>query len=77
MPRGDKSKYTKKQKRQVEHIEEGYRDRGVPANETEARVWATVSKMTGGGKKSGSGCGKEVDKAPAKKSGRAGGAASA
>ena len=30
MPRGDKSAYTDKQKRQAEHIEEGYEDRGVP-----------------------------------------------
>jgi hypothetical protein len=28
MPRGDKSAYTDKQKRQAEHIEEGYEDRG-------------------------------------------------
>ncbi len=77
MPRGDKSKYTEKQKRQAEHIEEGYRDRGVPADEAEARAWATVNKMMGGGKKSGSGRGKEVDKSPAKKGGRVGGAASA
>ncbi len=28
MPRGDKSKYTEKQKRQAEHIEEGYKSRG-------------------------------------------------
>jgi hypothetical protein len=28
MPRGDKSKYTEKQKRQAEHIEEGYEQRG-------------------------------------------------
>ena len=77
MPRGDKSKYTDKQKRQAEHIEEGYRQRGVSRDEAEARAWATVNKMTGGGKKSGSGRGKEVDKAPARKGGRAGGAASA
>jgi len=77
MPRGDKSKYTEKQKRQAEHIEEGYRDRGVPVDEAEARAWATVNKMTGGGKKSGSGRGKEIDKEPARKGGRAGGAASA
>jgi hypothetical protein len=44
MPRGDKSKCTEKQKRQVEHIEEGYRDRGVPADETEARVWLPSTK---------------------------------
>ena len=43
----------------------------------EARAWATVNKMTGGGKKSGSGRGKEVNKEPAKKGGRAGGAAAA
>ena len=29
MPQGDKRKYTNKQKRQAEHIEEGYRERGV------------------------------------------------
>jgi hypothetical protein len=35
MPRGDKSAYTEKQKRQAEHIEEGYRARGVPEEEAE------------------------------------------
>jgi len=33
MPRGDKSSYTNKQKRQAEHIEEGYEHRGVPDEE--------------------------------------------
>jgi plasmid stabilization system protein ParE len=75
MPRGDKSKYTEKQKRQAEHIEEGYEKRGVPEEEAERRAWATVNKMTGGGKKSGSGRGQKVNKAPAKKGGRKGGAA--
>lgn len=74
MPRGDKSSYTDKQKRQAEHIEEGYRRRGVPSDEAEARAWATVNKMTGGGKKSGSGRGKTVDTQPARKGGRAGAA---
>jgi plasmid stabilization system protein ParE len=77
MPRGDKSKYTEKQKRQAEHIEEGYEQRGVPEDEAERRAWATVNKMTGGGKKSGAGRGQQVDKAPAQKGGRKGGAASA
>jgi plasmid stabilization system protein ParE len=77
MPRGDKSKYTDKQKRQAEHIEEGYERRGVPEEEAERRAWATVNKMTGGGKKSGSGRGKPTNKAPARKGGRKGGAASA
>lgn len=77
MPRGDKSAYTDKQKRQAEHIEEGYEDRGVPDDEAERRAWATVNAMTGGGKKSGSGRGKPVNKAPAKKGGRKGGQAAA
>ncbi|AHK71282.1 hypothetical protein [Gluconobacter oxydans] len=55
MPRGDKSAYTDKQKRQAEHIEEGYEKRGVPEKEAERRAWATVNKEDGGGKKSGSG----------------------
>jgi plasmid stabilization system protein ParE len=75
MPRGDKSAYTDKQKRQAEHIEEGYEDRGVSEEEAERRAWSTVNAMTGGGKKSGSGRGKPVNKAPAKKGGRKGGAA--
>src|SRR5919204_5096827 len=75
MPRGEKTKYTKKQKRQAEHIEEGYKRRGVPEEEAERRAWATVNEMTGGGKKpGGSGRGKKVNKAPAKKGGRIGGA---
>ena len=75
MPRGDKSSYTSKQKRQAEHIEEGYERRGVRPKEAEKRAWATVNKMTGGGKKSGSGRGKKVNKAPARKGGRLGGRA--
>jgi plasmid stabilization system protein ParE len=77
MPRGDKSAYTEKQKRQAKHIEEGYEKRGLPEKESERRAWATVNDMTGGGKKSGSGRGKSINKAPAKKGGRLGGAASA
>lgn len=53
MPRGDKSSYTSRQKRQAEHIEEGYEDRGVPPREAEARAWATVNKQSGGGEKKG------------------------
>lgn len=76
MPRGDKSKYTAKQKRQAEHIEEGYEQRGVSEDEAERRAWATVNKMTGGGHKGGSGH-KEENKEPARKGGRKGGVASA
>ena len=77
MPRGDKSSYTDKQKRQAQHIEEGYEQRGVPADEAERRAWATVNKETGGGKKSGSGRGKKVSHASSRKGGRLGGRAAA
>jgi len=76
MPRGDKSSYTDKQKRQAEHIEEGYERRGVPEGEAERRAWATVNKETHGGKKSGSGRGKPEDHAPSRKGGKLGGKAS-
>jgi hypothetical protein len=77
MPRGDKSKYTAKQDRMAEHIEEGYEKRGVGKKEAKRRAWASVNAETGGGKKSGSGRGKKTNKAPAKKGGRLGGQASA
>lgn len=77
MPRGDKSKYTEKQKRQAEKIEKGYEKRGVGEDEAERRAWATVNKMTGGGRKGGSGEGKPTNKAPARKGGRKGGKAAA
>ena len=67
MPRGDKSSYTDKQKRQAEHIEEGYEKRGVSDKEAERRAWATVNKETHGGKKSGSGRGKSEDHSSSKK----------
>jgi len=70
MPRGDKSAYTDKQKRQAEHIEEGYEDRGVSKKEAESRAWATVNKESGGGKKSGSGRGKKGNKSASKKGGK-------
>jgi len=76
MPRGDKSSYTSKQKRQAEHIEEGYEKRGVPKGEAKRRAWATENKMSGGGRKSGSGRGKAEDRSPARKGGRKGGSAS-
>lgn len=73
MPQGDKSSYSGKQKRQAEHIEESYESRGTNAGEAKRRAWATVNKMTGGGKKSGSGRGKKTNKTPARKGGRIGG----
>jgi hypothetical protein len=73
MPRGDKSKYTDQQKRQAEHIEEGYENRAVPEGEAERRAWATVNKESGGGKKSGSGRGKKESHASSRKGGKKGG----
>lgn len=48
MPRGDKSSYSSKQKRQAAHIEESYEKRGVGEKEAEKRAWKTVNKQTGG-----------------------------
>jgi hypothetical protein len=73
MARGDKDKYTDKQKRQAEHIEEGYEKRGLSDDEAERRAWATVNKSSGGGKKSGSGRGQKTNKGPSKKGGKKGG----
>ena len=78
MPRGDKSKYTNKQERQAEHIEEGYEKRGLPEKEAKRRAWATVNKVHKGGKKpGGGGYGKAEDHSPMHKGGRRGGAAAA
>ena len=78
MPRGDKSKYTDKQARQAEHIEEGYEKRGLSKKEAERRAWATVNKVhKGGEKRGGGGFGKPEDHSPMRKGGKIGGAASA
>ncbi len=77
MPRGDKSKYTDKQKRKAEHIEEGYEKRGLDEKEAERRAWATVNKESGGGNLSGSGRGEPDTNVSSKKGGKNGGAAAA
>jgi hypothetical protein len=76
MPKGDKSSYTSKQKRQAHHIEEGYEKRGVSKDEAERRAYATVNKEDKGGKKSGSGRGKEKDTSSSRKGGHKGGSSS-
>ena len=55
MPQGSKAKYTDKQKRQAEHIEESYEKRGMSKKTAETRAWQTVNKQSGGGEKSGGG----------------------
>ena len=76
MPRGDKSKYSDKQKRKAEHIADSYEDRGASEKEAKSRAWATVNKESGGGEKSGSGRGKPESHASSHKGGKKGGAAS-
>ena len=48
MPRGDKSSYSSKQKRQARHIEKSYERRGLSSGEAARRAWATVNERTGG-----------------------------
>jgi len=72
MARGSKAKYTSKQKRRAEHIEEGYEKRGTGSKEAARRAWATVNKESGGGKKSGSGRGKKENRSASRKGGRKG-----
>lgn len=70
-PRGDKSRYTEKQKRRAEHVAESYRQRGVSPKEAKRRAWATENKISGGGKKKGgSGEGRSENRSPSRKGGR-------
>jgi len=55
MPRGDKDKYTDKEKRQARHIEKSYEERGVSEEEAERRAWASVNAVHHGGEKPGGG----------------------
>jgi hypothetical protein len=74
VPRGDKSRYTDKEKRQADHIEEGYEERGLSEEESKRRAWATVNKVHHGGEKpGGGGYGKPEDHSPMRKGGRKGG----
>ena len=53
MPRGDKSSYTDKQKRQAQHIESSEKKEGRSSEDAERIAWATVNKQAGDGKKGG------------------------
>jgi hypothetical protein len=77
MPRGSKAAYTNKQERKARHIEKDYERRGISESEAERRAWATVNKESHGGKKSGSGRGRQESHASSRKGGRLGGTASA
>jgi len=60
VPQGDKSAYTEKQMRQAAHIVKGYRRRGLSLEDAERRAWATINKIHGGGRLSGSGRGRSA-----------------
>ena|SRR5688500_15601277 len=78
MPRGEKSKYTEKQQRKAEHIEEGYERKGLPEDEAERRAWATVNKIHHGGEKpGGGGHGRRDDRSVYRRGGEKGGQAAA
>lgn len=68
MPQGEKSTSTDKQRRQAGAIEKGNEQKGVGRPDAEARAWATVNKLHGGGKKLGSG--RKVPSGPVGGSGR-------
>ncbi len=51
MPRGDKSSYSSKQKRQAKHIEDSELKQGRSKKVAQRIGWATVNKQTGGGSK--------------------------
>ena len=70
MPRGDKSAYTAKQRRQARHIEDSAKKSGK-SPKTAARIaYATVNRQDGGGKKSGSGRAKPRSTAASRKGGK-------
>ncbi len=48
MAKGSKAKYTDKQKRMAEHIEESEKESGRSTRTAERIAWATVNKKTGG-----------------------------
>jgi hypothetical protein len=68
MPQRDKSARTDKQKPQAGTIEKVDEQKGVARPKPEARAWATVNKLNGGGKKIGSG--RKVPSGPIGGSGR-------
>lgn len=68
MAQGSKAKYTSKQKRQAQHIEDSAKKSGKSSKTAKRIAWATVNKET-------KGAGKRVtDTSPSKKGGQKGAA---
>jgi hypothetical protein len=59
MARGTKSKYTSRQRRQAQVIEENGKGRGTSTKRAAQMAYATVNKQDGGGKKSRSSRGRK------------------
>jgi hypothetical protein len=70
MPKGDKSSYSSKQIRKAHHIEDSVLSRGGSSKDAARIAYATVNKESGGGKRSGSGRGKEENHSASRKGGR-------
>jgi plasmid stabilization system protein ParE len=72
MPQGSKANYTDKQKRQADHIEKSYEEKGAPKRIAAQRAWQTVNKQSGGGEKAGGGreMGASAKQAARKESGK-------
>lgn len=73
MARGSKKKYTSKQKRRAHKIEKSVKKSGKSQKDAERIAYATINKEEGGGKKSGSGRGKKVNRSASRKGGKKGG----
>jgi hypothetical protein len=58
MSQGDKSSHAEGTQRQAQSIETGCDKKGFRTPTAAGRAWAAVNKITGGGKKSGSGSSK-------------------
>jgi len=73
MPRGSKRSYTSKQRRRASRIEESGEKRGMSSKRAKQMAYATVNKEEGGGKKSGSGRGRKVNRSASSRGGGKGG----
>ena len=73
MARGSKSKYSGKQRRMAEHIEQGYKKRGSSGKRARRIAWATVNREFGGGTRGGSGSSKKRSQVSERMGGHKGG----
>lgn len=77
MPKGDKSSYTDKQKRQAQHIEEGYESVGRPKLRLKDARGPRSTRKPVEAESQDQASATPTDKSPSKKGGRLGGAVAA